>query len=87
LRREPARRQGEAVATKKWGELDARTRRLLVAAAAFEGTLKLAALIDLARRPAAEVRGSKIRWALAIVLINSLGAVPITYFARGRRHS
>ena len=71
----------------KWGDLDARTRRLLIAGAVFEGTLKLAALIDLARRPASEVRGSKVRWALAIVLINSVGAVPLTYFVRGRRHS
>jgi hypothetical protein len=55
--------------------------------ALFEGTLKIAALVDLARRPASEVRGSKIRWAAAIVFVNSLGALPITYFARGRRRS
>jgi hypothetical protein len=70
---------------KKWSELDARTRRLVVAGALFEGVLKVAALIDLARRPASEVSGSKARWAAAIVLINSVGAVPITYFLRGRR--
>jgi hypothetical protein len=70
---------------KRWSELDARTRRLVVASALFEGVLKVAALIDLARRPASEVRGSKARWAAAIVLINSAGAVPITYFVRGRR--
>jgi hypothetical protein len=49
--------------------------------------LKIAALIDLARRPAGEIRGSKLRWALSILLVNSLGALPITYFARGRRRS
>lgn len=75
------------MARKKWAELDPRTRRLLIAVAAFEGTLKLAALIDLVRRPAAEVRGSKVKWALAIALVNSAGAVPITYFVRGRRPS
>jgi hypothetical protein len=53
----------------------------------IEGALKLAALIDLARRPASDVRGSKVKWALAIVLINSVGAVPITYFVRGRRRA
>jgi hypothetical protein len=31
------------------------------------------------------VHGSKARWATAIVLINSFGAVPIGYFVRGRR--
>ena len=86
MRVERSQRQGETVARKKWGELDARTRRLLVAGAVFEGTLKLAALIDLARRPASEVRGSKVGWALAIALTNSVGAIPITYFVRGRRH-
>jgi hypothetical protein len=52
---------------------------------AFEGLLKIAALVDLARRPSAEVRGSRARWAAAIVLTNSLGVVPVTYFVHGRR--
>lgn len=73
------------MAIKHWHELDARTRRAVLAGVAFEGTLKVAALIDLARRPASQVRGSKLRWAAAIVLINSAGAVPIAYFTRGRR--
>jgi hypothetical protein len=73
------------MARKKWNELSPRTRRLVVAGAAFEGSLKLAALVDLARRPATAVRGSKPVWAVAIVLVNSLGAVPIAYFVRGRR--
>jgi hypothetical protein len=58
-----------------------------VVAGAIEGVLKLAALIDLARRPSNEVRGSKARWAAAVALINSLGALPIAYFAWGRRRS
>ena len=33
----------------------------------------------------AEVRGSKKRWAVAIVLVNSAGLVPATYLAVGRR--
>lgn len=70
---------------KKWQELSPRTRRLIIVGGVFEGVLKLAALVDLARRPAAEVRGTKVRWALAIVLTNSLGALPIAYFAWGRR--
>lgn len=73
------------MARKKWNELSPRTRRLVVAGAVFEGALKVAALVDLSRRPAAEIRGSKPAWAVAIVLVNSLGAVPIAYFARGRR--
>jgi hypothetical protein len=82
-----SRRVAEAgvVAKKKWNDLSPRSRRLIVVGSTFEGVLKLAALVDLARRPASQVRGSKSRWALAITLINSVGAVPIAYFAYGRR--
>jgi len=60
---------------------------LVVAAGVIEGVLKIAALIDLARRPSSQVRGSKAKWAAAVLLINSLGAVPLAYFSRGRRRS
>lgn len=73
------------MATTKWTDLSPRTRRLLIAAGMWEGILKSAALIDLARRPANEVRGSKTCWALAVTLLNAGGAAPIAYFARGRR--
>jgi len=71
----------------RWNELSPRSRRLIIAGGVFEGVLKVAALTDLARRPASEVRGSKLRWALAVTLVNSVGAVPIAYFVRGRRRS
>jgi hypothetical protein len=73
------------VSGKKWNELSPRTRRLLLVTGAIEGVLELAALIDLARRPAGQVRGSKARWAAAVTLGDSLGAVPIAYFVYGRR--
>jgi len=60
---------------------------VIVAASAIEGVLKLVALIDLARRPSNQVRGSKAWWATAVALINALGAVPIAYFVWGRRKS
>ena len=75
------------MAKKKWNELSPRTRRLIIAGGIFDGVLKVAALTDLARRPTSEVRGSKARWALAVTLINSVGAVPVAYFACGRRRS
>ncbi len=70
---------------RKWGELSRRTRRLVIFGGTFEGLLKVAALVDLARRPPTEVRGSKPRWAAAVVLINSVGVVPIAYFVFGRK--
>jgi hypothetical protein len=73
------------VVTTKWSELSSWTRRLIIIGGTFEGLLKAAALIDLARRPALDVRGSRTRWAAAIVVINAFGAVPIVYFVFGRR--
>jgi hypothetical protein len=70
---------------KKWSDLSPRTRRVVAVMAALEGAVKVAALVDLARRPATQVRGSKAAWATAIVLVNSAGAVPVAYFLRGRR--
>jgi hypothetical protein len=61
-----------------------RRRRPILIGAAVEGGLKIAALIDLARRPAQDVRGSKRLWALAIAVINSAGVVPIGYWVYGR---
>jgi hypothetical protein len=73
------------MALKRWSEMDPRVRQALTVVGAVEAGLKIAALIDLAQRPAPEVRGSKRVWALAIALVNSAGAVPLAYFLRGRR--
>lgn len=70
--------------TRKWRDLSPRARQLVIVGAGFEGVLKLAALADLVRRPPEKVRGSKTRWAAAILVINSVGVVPIVYFRRGR---
>ena len=70
---------------KRWSELSEGARRLVVLGAVFEGVLKIMALIDLKRRPASEIRGSKAIWATALVLVSSAGAVPIAYFVYGRR--
>jgi len=71
--------------TKRWSELSEQTRRWIVVGAVVEGVLKLVALVDLARRPAAGVRGSKAMWGIAIALVNAFGAVPLAYLFRGRR--
>jgi hypothetical protein len=73
------------VARKRWNELDPRVREALLVAAAFEAGLKVASLIDLAQRPADEVRGSKAVWAATLLVANSGGIVPIVYLLRGRR--
>lgn len=72
------------MATTKWRDLSERTRKRLLALAIAEGSLKAAALVDLKRRPAGEVRGPKWRWALALTFVNSFGAMPVAYFLFGR---
>jgi hypothetical protein len=73
------------VARRQWSDLSPRTRRLLTITAVAEGILKLAALIDLKRRPASQVRGPKWLWATVLTIVSSAGVVPISYFALGRR--
>jgi hypothetical protein len=68
----------------KWSELSQRQRAIIGAAAAAELSLKVAALIDIKRRPADRIRGPKRVWRMAMV-VNLLG--PLSYFVFGRRRS
>ena len=70
---------------RRWSDLSDRSRRLIIAAAIGEVMLKTAVLIDLKRRPASQIRGSKRMWLVAAVLVNSAGMGPLSYFAFGRR--
>ena len=72
-------------ARKQWSDLSERNRRLLIAAAVVEGILKVAALVDLKRRPASQVRGPKWLWATVVAVVSSAGVVPVSYFMFGRR--
>jgi hypothetical protein len=72
-------------ARRQWSDLSQRTRRLLIGAAVAEGMLKVAALIDLKRRPATQVRGPKWIWATVLAVVGSAGVLPISYFVLGRR--
>ncbi len=71
---------------KRLRDLSPRTRKLLVGAAAVETVLKVIMLLDLRRRPASQVRGSKRMWSAA-TMINSAGLLPLGYFVCGRRRT
>jgi hypothetical protein len=73
------------MALRRWDDLSPRARRLVMVAGAAEGVLKLAALRDLRRRPAEDVRGSKTGWAVALTVVSSGGVLPAVYFLTGRR--
>jgi hypothetical protein len=72
-------------ARQQWSDLDERTRKLIISMAVAEGILKLAALIDIKRRPANQIRGRKWMWASVVTVVSSAGVIPISYFLFGRR--
>ena len=67
---------------KRWSELTGTQQQAIVAVAAAEMVLTSAALVDLARRPAAKVRGRKWLWALAC-FVQPVG--PVAYLSLARR--
>jgi uncharacterized protein DUF5652 len=73
------------VAQRKWSDLSERNRKLIIAVAVADSILKAAALIDIKRRPAEQIRGPKWLWAPVVVVVNSAGVVPLCYFLFGRR--
>jgi hypothetical protein len=67
---------------KQWQDLTDRQKRGIVLLGALQITLLVAALIDIRRRPADAINGSKRLWT-AVVFINGIG--PIAYFVVGRK--
>jgi hypothetical protein len=67
---------------KKWSDLTATQRRLVVALGCAEVGLTVTALTDLARRASAQVRGPKALWALSCI-VQPVG--PVAYLLLGRR--
>jgi hypothetical protein len=65
-------------------ELTSRQRAGVIGVGVVELALLAAALVDLHRRPASRIRGSKRAWRLA-AFVNFVG--PLAYFALGRRRS
>lgn len=72
---------------KKWSELNPKARKAIVALGSIDAALRTAALIDLKRRSADQVNGSKRLWAAGLTMINSAGVLPVVYYLRGRRPS
>ena len=67
---------------KSWSELTDAQKTAVVIGGTIEVVVTAVALTDLARRPAAGVRGPKALWAVGC-LIQPIG--PIAYLAVGRR--
>jgi hypothetical protein len=72
------------MARRRWRELSPREQTAVLTLASVQLSLAATAWADLARRPAVDVNGSKLRWAL-LIAINFVG--PVAYFRWGRRRS
>lgn len=70
------------MAKRTWEALSPKTRKLIVAFGIVEMGLLSAAQLDISRRPAKQIRGSKALWRL-LALVSFAG--PIVYFCLGRR--
>lgn len=72
------------MAQPRWSDLSGRQQAAVLTLASVQLSLAATAWADLATRPAAEVNGSRRRWAL-LIAINWFG--PLAYFRWGRRRS
>ncbi len=66
---------------RSWNDLSDRGKTAVLVLASVQLSLAVTAWIDLVRRPASQVRGSKVVWA-AVIAVNFVG--PGAYFRLGR---
>lgn len=71
----------------RWRGLPPGQRTALTAVAAVDIGLRIWSLVDLARRPATEVRGPKAAWAVGLSVVSSAGVLPLVYLRAGRRRA
>lgn len=67
---------------KQWTDLSTQTRLSISLTSLVQVALLIAALVDIRRRPAEQIKGSKKLWTL-LAFINFVG--PISYFVLGRK--
>lgn len=67
---------------KNWRELSPLQKAVLLIAGSLQVLLLGAALLDLRRQPAEQIRGSKRVWTM-VAFINYIG--PVAYFLLGRK--
>ena len=68
----------------RWNDLSNTQKNVLRLGALVQIGLLIAALADIRRRPAEQIRGSKLLWTAA-TFVNFVG--PVAYFVFGRKRS
>jgi hypothetical protein len=66
---------------RRWSELNKTQQTAIIVIGTAEVVMTTIALVDLARRPAENIRGKKSVWAL-VCFVQPIG--PVAYFAWGR---
>jgi hypothetical protein len=72
----------QAITRKQWSDLSPQKQLTISVVGLIQVSLLAAALIDIRRRPAEQIKGSKKLWTL-VAFINFVG--PIAYFMIGRK--
>jgi hypothetical protein len=67
----------------RWSDLSPGQQRATFGAGIVQVVLCIAALVDIRRRPAEQIKGSKRLWVVVSVFVNTIG--PLAYFAFGRK--
>jgi hypothetical protein len=67
-----------------WSDLTAVEKRIVILSSVVQVSLLVAALNDILRRPASQIKGKKWVW-LLVSFINFIG--PISYFLFGRKRA
>jgi hypothetical protein len=71
---------------KKWSDLTSGQKAPFVLQGIVQFALLAVALVDIHRRPAEEINGSKWVWS-AVAFVNFMGIGPIAYFIFGRKRA
>lgn len=66
----------------KWSDIPKSRQRGIIGLGTVQVCLSIAALLDIRRRPADQIKGSKPMW-VALSFLNTVG--PLAYFAFGRK--
>lgn len=69
---------------RRWRDLTTTQKRGVAIVSVIQFALLLAALVDIRRRPSAEINGSKRFWSV-VAFVNFAG--PLAYFLLGRKHT
>lgn len=73
------------MAKKRWKDLSAKAKTMVVVVTAVDAGLRAWALRDLSSRDAGQINGPKWLWGSALSVLGTSGVVPVAYLIAGRK--